>query len=328
MTEMVRTYGKGRNIVPMSYFALQRRGVGKVFYHDPINGSSGNSGASCDAPLNTLAAALAKCTAYNSDTVESGPGKSSYYEYLTASLDWNKAYTHLRGLCSPTRIGQRTRITNAAATLTLPHLVDFSADGCEVSNVQIANYGSNAAALGGAIVSGNRNYFNNCHFAGAGHATPAAAAGAFSLKVTGSENTFENCLIGLDTIERSGTDVNGELLFDSGAARNYFKNCTIYSMVAAANVGHKVLVKFADTTAADRFTIFDNCLFYCFVTNWGAPLTGAFSIPAGTQTFDVLLHNCSAHRVTDWSAINRSNISVMGVSPTAASAGIAVTATT
>src|SRR4030067_768570 len=51
----------------------------------------------------------------------------------------------------------------------------------------------------------------------------------YSLKLTGSENLFENCVIGLDTIAR-GTAATYEMVLSGGATRNTFPNCILPSL--------------------------------------------------------------------------------------------------
>jgi hypothetical protein len=82
-------------------------------------------------------------------------------------------------------------------------------------------------------VEGERNEFYRCHFAGMGHDTIAAEAAARSLVLSGgSENLFEECTIGLDTIARDAA--NYELELESAATRNTFLKCLFQSWTTTA----------------------------------------------------------------------------------------------
>lgn len=233
-----------------------------IFVVDPQVGSDSNSGLSFEKPLLTLLAAYNKCTANQNDIVllVGGPTANA----LAASLDWAKGYTHLIGLSADLPgVGQRARITGSAA-LDLTYLIDFQGAGCIVKNIQFFNGGDADADAGAVIVSGGRNYFENCFFAGMGHATPAARAGSYSLKLTGDECTFKRCTIGLATIVRSAA--NAELLMSGECNREKFIDC---EFVSWSNTAGKFLVKL-DATAVPYTTQFENCLFNNFMSNNGA----------------------------------------------------------
>lgn len=233
-----------------------------IYVVDPQSGSDSNPGTTFEKPLATLAAAYALCTANQNDVVllVGGPTANA----VTASLDWAKAYTHLIGLSADLPgVGQRARVTGSAAA-DLTYLVDFQGAGCIVKNVQFFNGGDADADAGAVIVSGGRCYFENVFFAGMGHATPAARAGSYSLKVTGDECTFKRCTIGLATIVRSAA--NAELWMTGECNREKFIGC---EFVSWSNTAGKFLVKL-DSSAVPYTTQFENCLFNNFCSNNGA----------------------------------------------------------
>lgn len=224
-----------------------------IFCVDPQTGSDSNAGTSFEKPLATLAAAYGKCTANQNDIVLliGGPTGNA----LAEPLDWAKGYTHLIGLSADLPgVGQRARVTGSSA-LDLDYLVDFQGQGCIVKNVQFFNGGDADEDSGAVKVSGGRNHFINCMFAGMGHVTPAARAAAYSLTVTGEENTFEHCSIGLQTIIRAAA--NAELILSGNCYRNKFIHCEFLSWSVTAG---KVLVKFA-SGSVPWTTQFENCLF-------------------------------------------------------------------
>ncbi len=243
----------------------------KVYFVDPANGSDGNDGLTPKTALAGLLAAYNKCVANQNDTVVYIGGSSSLT--LSAAWTWAKNYTHLIGVCAPTLTAQRARIFQLATLTGASPLITISASGCIFKNLYIFQGVDDATSLINVSVTGGRNYFENVHFAGGGHATQAVDGGA-SLKLDGAEeNTFVNCTIGVDTID-AGTGMAG-ILFDGEAHRNVFRDCVV--RIRAGNAG-AIFAEVADATGIDRDTIFDNCI---FLNNSATSLTQGFAIPAG-----------------------------------------------
>jgi hypothetical protein len=243
----------------------------KVYCVDPTNGSDLNAGTSFKAPLATITAAEELCVANQHDVVLYLAGSSSIT--LSAALTWDKNYTHLIGMCAPTNIAQRARIFQLSTLTAASPLITISASGCIFKDLYIFQGVADATSLINVAVTGGRNYFENVHFAGGGHATQAVDGGA-SLKLDGAEeNLFVNCTIGVDTAD-CGTGYSA-ILFDSEAHRNTFKNCVV--RIRASNAG-AAFAEVADATGIDRDTLFDNCT---FLNNSATSLTSGFVIPAG-----------------------------------------------
>jgi hypothetical protein len=243
----------------------------KYYFVDPANGSDDNPGTRVDAPLATLLAAYNKCVANQHDTVFYIAGSSGIN--LSAALTWSKNYTHLIGVAAPTMVAQRARIFQLSTLTGASPLITISATGCIFKNLYIFQGVDDATSLINVSVTGGRNYFENVHFAGGGHASQAINGGA-SLKLDGAEeNTFVDCTIGVDTVD-AGDGMMG-ILFDGEAHRNLFRNCVVRMRAGNGGAG---FVEIADATGIDRDTIFDNCL---FLNNSATDLTSGFVIPAG-----------------------------------------------
>lgn len=268
--------------------------LAKYYFVDATNGSDGNDGLSLDTALATLIAAEDKCVASRHDTVFI---VGTSLNRLTAQLLWDKSYTHLIGICAPTRVAQRARIFQLSTLDTSP-LLNITASGCIFKNFYIYQGVDKAASLIDVQVTGSRNYFGNVHFAGGGHATQAINGGA-SLKLNGAnENTFVNCTIGIDTIA-AATGMTA-ITFDGSSSRNIFENCLINLLISNAGA---VLVELIDASSVDRYTIFRNCDFFSNSENKGTTMTSAFVIPSGhTTTASILLRDCAGLGFTDWDA--------------------------
>jgi hypothetical protein len=255
-----------------------------AFLVDPVNGSDSNPGTNWDSPLKTVAAAYALCTGDQHDAVLFLSGDTA--DNPAAAIAWDKDFTHLIGLSGDLPgMGQRCRMVGTAA-LDLAQLVTFSSHGCIVRNIQFFQGSDAAATKGAVVVSGDRNEFTNCFFAGMGHATNAAENASYSLTVSGSENYFNKCTVGLDTIVRSGT--NSELIVSG--IRNKFDDCLVLSNSVTAG---KFLVKIDNAVGDLRYTVFKDCLFHNYTTNWANGIDNAFDMPASGGTHYVILQgNC------------------------------------
>lgn len=246
--------------------------VGTSYYVDPENGSDSNSGLHWNDAFASLSTAYDATEANKNDTVFLIGNNGS--TTLTTSLTWAKNYTHLIGVCAPTRIAQRARIFQSSTLTGASPLLNITASGCRFENFYIFQGVDDATSLINVQVTGGRNYFNNVHFAGGGHASQAINGGA-SLKLDGAEeNTFVNCTIGVDTID-AGTGMTG-ILFDTEAHRNEFLNCTV--RMRAGNAGAS-FVEVADATGIDRDNTFTTCKFLNNHTS--TAMTSGFVIPSG-----------------------------------------------
>ena len=291
---------------------------GNTYYFDPTNGSNNNNGKSPKHAVADIATGYGLLTAGQNDTLVYLAGTTS--ASITDTLDWAKAYTHLVGMGAPTEVGQRARIFNSGNSSASTPLLKVSASGCSFGNLYLFQ-GSAVATVGALEVTGGRNCFENVHIAGMGHATASAGVNAYSLKLNAAaENTFVGCTIGVDTIKR--TAANKQLWLDGDCKRNIFKNCRFLSH---AEVNTYTLVTFQDAGAADRFMEFENCKFYNFWANHGGTLLGAFTIPAGMTTNDILIHgNCTLYGILEWDSADRAGTWIGGPAPAAATSGIAV----
>jgi hypothetical protein len=240
-----------------------------LFIVDPQtgHGDDDNNGQTFERPLATLEAAEDLCVTNHNDAVLVVGGPTACN--LAAELNWDKSYTHLIGLTGDLPgVGQRARIYGLPS-VDLDYLIDFQGSGCIVKNIQAFNENDVAETSGAAIVSGMRNYFKNFFAAGMGHLTAAAQAGAYSLHVTGPENFFDRCAIGVSTIER--TAHNAELILSgTNCKRNHFRKTQFLSQSVDAG---KVLIRIAADTQLWQL-IFEECIWSNLAMNSGAGAGG------------------------------------------------------
>jgi hypothetical protein len=262
-------------------------------------GNDGNDGTSLEGPLATLAAAHTLATAGANDVVymiASSDTAANTTDYLSTTLLWSKDMVHLVGINSGQLYSPRSRVANlsTATAASVSPLVTWSSDASLCEGVQFFFGLASASAIGNVLVSGSRNVFRRCHFAGIGDATMDVSTN-YSLKVTGSENLFEECVIGLDTIQR--TAASAELLFDSGATRNVFRRCRIVTYGTANHLFLKV-----PSNGIDRDNTFEDCTFINMPTgiSAGTTMTQGFSITGGgSPDGAIILKNCMFTGVTN-----------------------------
>ena len=270
---------------------------GDSYFVDPKNGSDSNTGKGITKAVKSLAIGYDKLTANQNDVLYYVAGDVS--DHITTTLTWSKSYTHLVGVAAPTNMAQRARIFNTAAKLPTP-MINITGTGCSFRNMYFFHGVDDASGLIDVQVTGGRNYFENIHFAGIGHATQDAA-GACCLKLNDAEeNLFVGCTIGLDT-QTTRTTNSSELLVDGSSRRNTFKDCLFLSYISAA--AHP-MVRINDATAMDRFMLFKNCLFLSQSTDQDTDMTEAFDYVAGATyvTSNIILQNCALAGIGVWSS--------------------------
>jgi hypothetical protein len=297
---------------------------GKVFFVDPELGVDGNDG-SAENPLQSITAAYALCVSGRGDVVvlKGGPtsaGTTGHTARLSSTLTWAKHNTHLIGMAAPTMVGGRSRITGPSSGGTFSPLITVSGSGCRFENLTIFDdYTVDPVALN---VTGDRNYFHNVNVQGMGAATGGDDAAAASVKLDGGdENTFVGCMIGLDTIARSTTNAEVELV--GAATRNIFIDC--FFSAFADNAGH-LFVKIDGSGDIDRYVWFRNCFFYNAVESTATTMTQAMDVHNSCGGM-VILQDCAGVGFTDWAAADNGNVFISNAAPTAGTSGLAVAVT-
>jgi hypothetical protein len=184
----------------------------------------------------------------------------------------------------------------------MDYLIDIQGDNNAFVNVDFANYDADPLSVGGVKVSGDRNYFGDCHFVGAG-ALPADRTGTAndrSLELVGAQdNTFVDCVTGSDLVDR-GNHASCELLFtvDAGkpCERNRFEGCEFEAYVSTGTA-HGALAT-SGATACRRDHVFKNCIFRVDTTAQAVVKIGT----ACTEGKFYMVDNTVACNYTAWEA--------------------------
>jgi len=220
--------------------------------------------------------------------------------------------------CSASSFTEETAAAAGSTTInSYPlDLIQVTGDNNRFENLSIVNHSSDAAAIGGLSVGGNRNAFHNVHVIGAGHATPGAVADAYDLKVHGEENSFEGCTFGTSSVLSAAA--NSNVLFDTNSWRNNFYDCDFQGYSETAGRG---AINSADATAIEGWTVFARCRFFNFYTNGITDLTSAFIGTALTSGY-LLMDSCSLAGWAAWDSVGgNNNVYVANSDATASGAG-------
>lgn len=292
-------------------FLLQ---MGKAFFVRPSTGSDSNTGKSPNAALKTLAKALSLCTANKNDVVylisESNTAANTT-DYQSVALDWNKDAVHLIGVDAAPMIGQRARISNlSTATAIVDGLFILSANNCLIANIEIFQGQGSTNPTGASIamtVSGQRNRILNCQISGIGHAELDDATSR-SLLVSGSENIFQHCYIGLDTIIRATATAEVEI---SAGTRHIFEDCMINSYTSLSTF------KAITCGSPDRFVLLKDCVLSA-IQNISSAVAPTGAIASGSTNGQIMLHHSGVYGYADVTTADDSKVFVLEASSNAA----------
>jgi len=299
--------------------------LGDWFFVDTENGASTNSGRSKDQAVANIVTAYGLCTTGDGDGIvllSTGTTTANTTSLLDTTLVWSKYGITVVGINSGTMYNMRSRISNSTfvpGTAIHPHALDclihVTGQNNSFYNVLIVNEGDSAVAVGALKVTGARNHFANCHFIGAVNATPAATTGANDLFLIGSENTFDRCTFGTNSIIRAAANAN--IVLDGPTGQCFFNGCHILSYSATAGHG---AIKSYDATAISGWIVFRDCTFVNFSVNKGADLTSAV-IGTNPNNVGILIHNCSLAGWAAWDSNAANNFVFVGSSAAVASGG-------
>lgn len=298
---------------------------GTAFYLDAVNGSNSNDGLSPAKAKATLAAAYALMTTGANDVLfVIGNGANTGSVRISANFDWAKNACHLVGVAAPSALSQRARIATTGSDTAFANFFTVSGNGCIFQNLQFWHgFNTGTTAQIALTISGSRNVFLNTHIAGMGDTESGNDAGSRCVKITGGENLFEGCTIGIDTVVRSAANASVELA--SGTARNVFKDCVFPFFTDDATV---LGILGNAAAAADRFHLFERCLFINAIKSTSTTMSALATLAASVGGL-LLFKDCTLVGITEFGtdATSRGQIYVDGGTVTAATSGVAVNPT-
>jgi len=271
---------------------------GTAYFVDSVNGSDGNIGKDMTKPFQTIAKAYSATTSGNNDVIYVIGNGTAYS--IASALAWSNTFTHMVGLTAPIPYGNRARLTMGAA---MTSILTISGQGNIFSNFQIQHENSTGTSVDNTIVSSNRNYFWNVGFAGPLHATVGAAAyNELTLSSGAQDNMFERCTFGQWTTACSST-TGYEIEFKGNNSMSYFKDCRIFTYASSAS--HVLVAAGVNLGGEAALVTFDGCTF----ANMDNDKTLTVAINEPTHGI-VLLKDCVAYNITDWSDTTNAHVYV------------------
>ena len=312
-----------------------KQSQGKNIYCRPRLGNDGNTGLTPVAAVKTLKQALSLATANQNDTVylmAEGNSAANTTDYQSSTLNWNKDGVHLIGVQAGQRLSHRARVGLISTYDTASNLFTLSANGCLIQNIEFFAGVAGTSPTGCMTVTGMRHHIKNCHIAGIDNDNNDIAS-ASSLYIWGnaSENYFENCVIGCDTISRGSAasiyEIN--MLSATGTtpgtgfgllkpARNIFKGCYIIGLAGSASQYFFLRV---GSGGADRFVMFDDCVFINAATAVGGGASMGYAFSVATDANGLVILKGSTVVGADEIANDPGNIWTDMTIPTAKEAG-------
>ena len=295
---------------------------GKVVYLQPGATGVQTQTGSQTQPYTSLATAYsALVTSQNNVLMLVGDGTTGGTARNDAATTWSISGGSLIGYCSPTLFSQRARIAPTGATTAFTPFFTISGSGNLFQNISwFDGFNTGTTSQICMVVSGTRNVFQNCQIAGMGDTTSAGSSGSRSLKITGGENLFEDCVIGLDTIARTTT--NASLEFSGAPARNVFRRCIF--PFDATNAGVLGILG-TGAECMDRFQVFDNCLFINNIKSTSTAMTVLGSLTSASPGGLLLYKQSVFVGIGEYGDTNGlANSYIDGLTGAAATSGIAV----
>ena len=300
---------------------------GNFIYLDPKNGSDANTGATPTGAFQTLGQAFTLARAGKNDVIVLiSDGTTASTVRLSATFAWNKNAVHMIGICAPSFDSQRARISHPTTqTTNITPLIALSSNDCIFMNFSIFQGVGQASTDEQLIdITGQRNYFYNVSFQGMGHANGAARSGSYiiAFKNLGSENLFEHCSIGLETIARSAA--NASVVIPTGVLveRNMFRGCEFAMLPSSATA---LYLNIAAGTMNSSTMTFDRCNFKALIGVGGGTQPAVVATVTAAANGNVYFNDCKTE-AAKWALTNAQVYVNSGATVSASAGGIAVTA--
>lgn len=243
-------------------------------------------GVRSDRIHSDLSTAEAALTSGQQDTLMVLPGSHSLSAALTIDGNLNRFLG-----TTPGKFNMRSRI---GMSTTFTPMITVSGYGNAFSNIYTM-HGTAAGDYIGWLISGARNAFNCMHFGGPMNAAQGGHASYVGVSVTGSENYFNECVFGTNTIPRDEITPNLKL----GAGTITVIDNSIFT--CALTDTDPVFIEI-DNTSGYTQVYLRNCMFQAFSENQANKVAVAFKFN-GSSSCDVVLDSrCSFSGVTKLAA--------------------------
>ncbi len=278
---------------------------GNVWFVKPISGSNGNTGTAPDKAFKTLSYALSMATASQNDIIymfSENNTAGSTTDYQTSTLAWNKDMVHLIGVNAGGMTGSRSRVAFASTYATASNLITVSANGCLFYGIEFYAGVTSTNPTGCMSVTGMRNHFINCQISNA-----IDVAANYSLSIAGNENTWDNCIIGIDTVVLAACTQQIYVAANAAIARTVFRNCLIETYAGSTTTGMFLNI---GALGLSRYIYFAGCLFENPIDQGASTLANAFTVASGAGGSVILDVNTGIFGVSKFLASSTGHVYV------------------
>lgn len=206
---------------------------------------------------------------------------------LAAALTISANGIHVVGAAAPGWLNVRTRI---GMSTTFTPMITVSGYGNSFWNLYTM-HGTAAGDYIGWLISGARNSFHRVHFGGPMAALQGGHASYEGVAIDGSENNFEDCIFGTNTIGRDEASPNVTL---GAGTITRFKGCHFLCQLTD---GDPYFVTVENTSGYTE-AFFEDCMFIAMNPNWATAMTKAFDFTGGATAGMYFNNNCQFINVT------------------------------
>ena len=207
-----------------------------VFWVDSNTGNDSNTGKKRSAPMATISAAIAKCTAAKGDVIFVFP---NHAEVVTTSITVNVAGVYIIGLGTG-------RHRPALTTTTATDVVTVTADNVTLANLHFGVPGIDAVTADINIAAANCHVLNTTHL---GSTTSMNKVDIITLTAAAHDAYLDGVTIWNDTVE-----VVGGIVLEGAAKRVKIYNCKVLDSIGFTNGA------LSDEATALQLEVF-NCYF-------------------------------------------------------------------
>lgn len=259
-------------------------GQGDRYYLDPKSGSDTCLGKTPGTAVKTPEKAEGLMVADQNDILYFLGGDTA--ADLAAQLVWDKDYTHIMGICSPTRMDHACHITHSSAPTD--GVIQFTGNGCTFSNFTLDHTGANTIIIN-AEITGNDLTFENVHFKN-GNSTALKAVGTPKfVRLNGAENAlFKKCTFGNLAIER--TDGAAEVWIGPGTCKQLEFDGCLWVIGLDTETDHAMIENEANADVGD-IVLLDKPTFICLNATQAVAIVNTAAITGRIILRDPLLVN-------------------------------------
>jgi len=292
--------------------------VGDVFFLVPVGTAyyewlRSEMDIGAERIFHTLAEAYNATITRRNDVIIAQPGTYT----TTSALTWAKDNVHLIGAGIAPSVSDWTLTQGVplftTATIDQASVINITGERNSFHNIIVENYGANAACVAAVILNGYGNSFFKVGMQGIMTSAQVAAAAACSLDIAagGHYPYFEDCTIGQTQWGTRTVATQGHLRFSgagsSGPSNGTFRRCLFLSSASGETVP---MVTTVAKYCWDRIWLYDNCIFYNFISNWTAKCDRVFYLNVMPGTASVILHNCTAVGYDEWQTSDHGEVFV------------------